>query len=220
MQWFPLYFCALYAVTVVLARVLWMRWRWGVSRESLTGARTHGRAWQMMLVFHSIVLTILGNSLLWGMGRLSAITLIQPTFWMEVVGCALMLTGWAVIVISQHQMGAAWRLGIVDEPTELQKRGIYRYVRHPIYTGMIMSTIGMLVMMPTYIMLTLTVLALIGLNREAQLEEAHLTRMHGDAYRHFSAQTGRWLPRWQHLFGPAPAITQQLLNTPAPVRRP
>jgi protein-S-isoprenylcysteine O-methyltransferase Ste14 len=196
MRWVPLYFCVLYAVTVVLARVLWMRWRWGVSRASLVGARTHGRHWQMLIVFHSIVATILGSSVLWGMGRLSVIALMTPPRWMELVGCLLLFVGWSMIIISQHQMGAAWRLGIVDEQTQLQVRGLYRYVRHPIYTGMVIATAGLLVMMPTLVMLGLMILALLGLNREARLEEEHLERIHGDTYRQYLARTGRWLPRW------------------------
>lgn len=219
MRWFPLYFCVLYAVTVVLGRVLWMRWRWGVSRESLTGTRTHGRAWQMVLVFHSITFTILASAVLWGMGRLSAIIVFQPPPWMEDLGCGLMLSGWAIILIAQHQMGAAWRLGIVDERTELQVRGVYRYVRHPIYTGMLVYTLGMLLMMPTYIMLGLTVLAFLGLNREARLEEAHLENMHGDSYRRFAAQTGRWLPRGSILIAAIRPFGQRPVKVGSEARR-
>jgi protein-S-isoprenylcysteine O-methyltransferase Ste14 len=195
MQWVPLWFCVVYTVTLLFGRVLWMRWRWGLKRSEIYGGQTTGRARQMVFVFHAITLTILGHCILWGMGRLSGFALIPVNNATQSAGCAFLLIGLGLAIIAQNNMGSAWRLGIANEPTPLRTIGLFRYVRHPIYVGMMISTAGLLVLMPTAVMSCMMLLTILGLRREAILEERHLMQLHGELYRDYCQQTGRWWPR-------------------------
>jgi len=195
MQWIPLYFCFLYTATVLFGRVLWMRWRWGLERKAIYGSQSQGRARHMVLVFHAITLTILTHCILWGLGRLSQFALIPVNAITQTIGCTLLLAGWTLVFTAQNNMGNAWRLGIAHEPTQLRTIGLFQFVRHPIYVGMILSTTGLTVLMPTAVMACLLVLSVLGLRREAVLEERHLMQLHGESYRDYCQSTGRWCPR-------------------------
>jgi protein-S-isoprenylcysteine O-methyltransferase Ste14 len=195
MQWIPLGFCVLYTATILFGRVLWMRWRWGLERKEIYGGQTQGRARHMVMVFHTISLAILAHCILWGLGRLSAFALIPVNDVTLYSGCAFVLIGWSLAIAAQNNMGNAWRLGISHEPTQLRTIGLFRHVRHPIYVGMILFTTGLAVLMPTAIMACLLVLSILGLRREAVLEERHLMQLHGESYRDYCLSTGRWWPR-------------------------
>jgi protein-S-isoprenylcysteine O-methyltransferase Ste14 len=149
----------------------------------------------MVLVFHAITLTILTHCILWGLGRLSQFALIPVNAVTQTIGCALLLAGWTLVFTAQNNMGNAWRLGIAHEPTQLRTIGLFQFVRHPIYVGMILSTTGLTVLMPTAVMACLLVLSVLGLRREAVLEERHLMQLHGESYRDYCLSTGRWWPR-------------------------
>jgi protein-S-isoprenylcysteine O-methyltransferase Ste14 len=204
MRWIPLCFCVLYTATVLFGRVLWMRWRWGLERKAIYGGQSQGRARHMVLVFHAITLTILAHCILWVLGRLSGFALIPVNNFTQFAGCALLLIGWSLVIIAQNNMGDAWRLGIAHEPTQLRTIGLFRYVRHPIYVGMAVSTTGLAVMMPTAVMVCLLLLSILGLRREAVLEERHLMQLHGESYRDYCHSTGRWWPRLSRS-APAPS---------------
>ena len=64
-------------------------------------------------------------------------------------GLALQLGGVAVVVVSQWQMGASWRIGIDDERRGLVRHGVYKRVRHPIYTGVLMVALATALLTPS-----------------------------------------------------------------------
>jgi protein-S-isoprenylcysteine O-methyltransferase Ste14 len=54
--------------------------------------------------------------------------------------------------------------------------------------------IATLLVLPTVPMLVLAIVHVAIMNVKARSEEAHLARMHGDAYARYVARTGRFLP--------------------------
>lgn len=63
--------------------------------------------------------------------------------WIRVVGLILVVVGLAVVAVSALRLGAA--LTPVPVPTErgaLNTSGLYRLVRHPIYSGVMLAAIG------------------------------------------------------------------------------
>ena len=114
---------------------------------------------------------------------------------LERLGWALFAISLLLVVTAQATMGVSWRIGIDNRRTELVALGIYRWVRHPIYTGMMGLLLALVLLAPSpWTLLALPLVALpIGV--QARLEEIHLERLHGDAWRAYAARSGRFLPR-------------------------
>lgn len=98
---------------------------------------------------------------------------------------------------SQFQMGKNWRIGVNEsEETELVTEGIYSAIRHPIYTGIISFSIGQLLLVPHPAMLLAVVALYISIELQVRyVEEPYLQKLHGDAYKQYQDNTGRYLPK-------------------------
>lgn len=104
--------------------------------------------------------------------------------------------GLVLIVVAQLQMGASWRIGIdPDVPTPLVTRGLFAHVRNPIFTGLLLWSGALVLLTPSAWTVMGWVFLAFNLALQVRLEEAHLLRMHGDAYRRYAAAAGRFVPR-------------------------
>jgi protein-S-isoprenylcysteine O-methyltransferase Ste14 len=110
------------------------------------------------------------------------------------LGTALLAAGLAVIVVAQLQMGASWRIGIDDRPTTLVTRGLFAWVRNPIFSGMLLALAGLVAITPTAAAAVawLAVAQLIFV--QVRLEERHLLALHGETFAEYAARTGRFVP--------------------------
>ena len=83
---------------------------------------------------------------------------------------------------------------VIRENHKLVTHGIYRYVRHPVYLGVIIATIGIPVYASSlYGLLIMLALIPLVLNR-IRLEERLLTEEFGDAYLEYKATTKKLIP--------------------------
>jgi len=109
-------------------------------------------------------------------------------------GWGLVTAGLVLTMVAQAQMGASWRIGIDTARTELVTDGLFSVVRNPIFTGMLAMVSGIVLVTPS----AWTVMALghyvLLVSLQVRLEEEHLLRLHGDAYRAYAARVGRFLP--------------------------
>ncbi len=105
------------------------------------------------------------------------------------------VAGLAMTIECWRRMGKDWRMDISDEHTALITDGPFRRVRHPIYAFSILIMVATAVVLPTPSMIALAALHLSLMNIKARNEEAHLARMHGDAWLRYVERTGRFLPR-------------------------
>jgi protein-S-isoprenylcysteine O-methyltransferase Ste14 len=94
-----------------------------------------------------------------------------------------------------RRMGRAWRMDISDRNTALITDGPFARIRHPIYAFSIAMMIATAIVLPTLPMLAVAAIHLALMNVKARKEEAHLARLHGDAYARYVARTGRFFPR-------------------------
>jgi protein-S-isoprenylcysteine O-methyltransferase Ste14 len=97
---------------------------------------------------------------------------------------------------AQMAMGASWRIGVDEsERTELVTRGVFGLCRNPIYTFMLIAWVGFALLVPTWVALAAGVLLVVGIELQVRLvEEPHLLRVHGEPYRAWASQVGRFLP--------------------------
>ena len=78
---------------------------------------------------------------------------------------------------------------------KLVTNGIYKYIRHPLYTfgSSLFLAFGM--MADNWFIASLGVLAFIGMAIRTPKEEANLIEKFGDDYREYMKRTGRFLPK-------------------------
>ena len=83
-----------------------------------------------------------------------------------------------------------------DPPKELVITGPYRYVRNPIYVGVLLIFLGHFLWFGYWAMLIYTVSAFIGVHLFVLLyEEPTLKRKFGAAYEDYLKRVPRWMPR-------------------------
>ena len=111
------------------------------------------------------------------------------------LGALTAAAGFALTLRAWRTMGRNWRLDISERNTELVTGGLFARIRHPIYAFQIAMMIATAIVLPTPQMLALAAIHLVLMNVKARNEEAHLARMHGDAYARYVERTGRFLPR-------------------------
>ena len=78
---------------------------------------------------------------------------------------------------------------------KLVTNGIYRYIRHPLYTVGSSLFIAFGMMADNWFIALLGVLAFIGMAVRTPKEEANLIEKFGDEYRQYMKRTGRFLPK-------------------------
>jgi protein-S-isoprenylcysteine O-methyltransferase Ste14 len=113
-------------------------------------------------------------------------------------GCLLLLVGasiyaWCVWDFATFGRGTP---APIDAPKKLVVRGLYRYTRNPMYTGVLTVILGWVVLFGAF---ELVLYALV-VGTCFQLfivlyEEPHLREEFGREYADYCAQVGRWLPR-------------------------
>lgn len=117
------------------------------------------------------------------------------THWVLVlIGVVLLLIALLWVLIAQAQMGDSWRIGIDSEvKTALVQQGIFRLSRNPIFLGMQVMLLGLLLVLPNAVTLAIAVLGVALIQIQVRLEEDHLLRLHGEDYRAYQRRVRRWL---------------------------
>jgi protein-S-isoprenylcysteine O-methyltransferase Ste14 len=93
-----------------------------------------------------------------------------------------------------RRMGRNWRMDISDRNTALVTEGLFARIRHPIYAFSIVMMVATAAVLPSAAMLVVAVIHIVLMNIKARSEEAHLARLHGEAYARYVERTGRFFP--------------------------
>jgi protein-S-isoprenylcysteine O-methyltransferase Ste14 len=117
--------------------------------------------------------------------------------WLQAVGIIVATAGIAATVYAQLAMGDSWRIGVDEqERTALVHTGVFGWVRNPIYTAMFTFGLGIALVTPNVIAFAGFILLVTTIELQVRLvEEPHLLRTHGAAYRSYAADVGRFIPR-------------------------
>ena len=84
----------------------------------------------------------------------------------------------------------------MDPPKELVITGFYRYIRNPIYVGVLLIFLGHFLWFGYWALLIYTVFAFIGVHFFVVLyEEPTLKRKFGAAYEDYLKRVPRWIPK-------------------------
>jgi protein-S-isoprenylcysteine O-methyltransferase Ste14 len=114
----------------------------------------------------------------------------------HVAGIVLAAAGGLAVFLAQLGMGASWRIGVSDDQgTDLVTSGWFSLVRNPIYTAMIVGWTGFALLVPTWLSIAAVVVIALGLELQVRaVEEPYLARTHGDDYRAYASEVGRFVP--------------------------
>ena len=115
---------------------------------------------------------------------------------LHVPGIVLATLGGLSVFGAQLGMGASWRIGVSDDQgTDLITGGWFSVIRNPIYTAMIVGWTGFALMVPTWLAFAAVVVIAFALELQVRVtEEPYLVRTHGDEYRRYASQVGRFVP--------------------------
>ncbi|MGH3449920.1 MAG: methyltransferase family protein [Haloechinothrix sp.] len=115
-----------------------------------------------------------------------------------------MLLGGVLIALGVLTVAAGWRT-IHAADGALVTSGPYAVVRHPQYSGLMLSVLGALVQWPTLITLVMAPVLLLTYYRLARREERELQRRFGASYAAYRARTPMLLPGRLTATGGVPA---------------
>jgi protein-S-isoprenylcysteine O-methyltransferase Ste14 len=113
-----------------------------------------------------------------------------------VVGIVTMAVGMVITFAGQIQMGPSWRVGVrAGERTALVTHGLFRLARNPIFSGVITTAIGAVILVPRPAMALAAVGSILGIQIQVRrVEEPHLETTHGSAYTDYTRRVGRFVP--------------------------
>ena len=110
------------------------------------------------------------------------------------VGVALFASGLALAVWARLYLGRNWGMPMTEkEEPELVTSGPYRFVRHPIYSGLLLAILGTALATNLYWLIALGVLGGYFIY-SARVEEGLLTTSFPDAYPRYRARTKMLVP--------------------------
>jgi protein-S-isoprenylcysteine O-methyltransferase Ste14 len=111
------------------------------------------------------------------------------------VGLALAISGALLAISSRFMLGRNWSATVqLKQDHELITRGPYRFVRHPIYTGLLVLFLGNAVMVGDWRGLLAVAIVFVSFWRKLRLEEKWLTQHFGDPYILYQARTKALIP--------------------------
>ena len=122
------------------------------------------------------------------------------------LGIPVLIGSLLCMLVGQLQMGPSWRIGIArNEKPGLVTTGMFRFVRNPIYTSAIGALIGFCLLIPTWLMLGMTVAAMVGFRLQIAREEEFLMQLYGDEYVAYGCHVGRFCPWFGRFHSPSRA---------------
>ena len=116
--------------------------------------------------------------------------------WLQISGIVVAIVGIFATVYAQLDMGDSWRIGVdPGETTTLVRTGVFGWVRNPIFTAMITFGFGIALVTPNLVALAGFLLLVATSELQVRIvEEPYLLTVHGDAYRDYLANVGRFVP--------------------------
>ena len=181
--------------------VIWIGWVVSWVAASLWSGRTEKRAATREMWIYRIVIfagailiapwtaQVLGERPTWQAGYYGAYALV-----------GVMLTGLALTWWARIHLGCLWSSAITrKEKHRLIETGPYAFVRHPIYTGLIIALLATAAIEATLVALLGALLIVLGLWVKARAEERFLmTELGPDAYESYRRRVPMLVPFLPH----------------------
>lgn len=133
----------------------------------------------------------LGESHLWAyaLDRAGVMPLGRGVYVVMVVSLALIAAGMALLAIGWAQVfGARY---------ELVSKGVYGFVRHPQYLGLVLILVAFNIQWPTLLTLAMAPVLIVAYVRQARREDAELQARFGAEFARYAARVPAFIPRFR-----------------------
>ena len=112
-----------------------------------------------------------------------------------IIGDVLCLTGVFLACWSRYLLGKNWSVSVqLKKKHELIKKGPYAYVRHPIYTGLLLLYSGNALIVGDWRGILAVIIVFVSFWRKLKLEEKWLGQHFGAAYTDYKRKTKALFP--------------------------
>lgn len=126
-----------------------------------------------------------------------AIQIVPQNDILTIAGLLLTIGGLIFAVWARIALGANWSGTVtIKSGHSLIRRGPYKWIRHPIYTGLLLSMAGTVLLQGEVRALLGFALVLLALYRKAKREEQFLSEEFGEGFVEHAKHTGMFLPRF------------------------
>jgi protein-S-isoprenylcysteine O-methyltransferase Ste14 len=114
------------------------------------------------------------------------------------IAVVLLLTGSGILAVSFYTFDKMEFLGLrkpkENEQSKLVISGIYKYMRHPLYSGIFFLVSGVLLLHPTVAIALFFAISVLYIEIGSRLEEKKLTEEFGQAYSTYAENVKRYFP--------------------------
>ncbi len=111
----------------------------------------------------------------------------------RILGFILAMTGSFFFIMAVIAMKDSWRAGInSSQKTSLMTEGILRFSRNPAFLGFDLFYMGIALMLPSLLMFTVVIVALLIFHLQILEEEKFLTTVFGDNYLTYKQKVRRY----------------------------
>lgn len=165
----------------------------GISWKSLRNPRTHG--FYRFFAWEAILALIVFHAPIWFR---------DPFSWNQIVSWVLLFTSLIPLMLGVHMLRrrgkpAGHREGdasllAFEKTTRLVTSGIYRYIRHPLYSSLFLLTWGIFFKSPSLPGIILAMIATSFLIATAKADEAECTQFFGHPYQEYMQKTKMFVP--------------------------
>ena len=115
-----------------------------------------------------------------------------------ILGSVLTWMGIGLAIWARYHLAEYWSARVtIKEDHQLIRTGPYARLRHPIYSGLILATIGSALVIDQWRCVLGLCLVVTGYCIKARKEEAMLTQQFGEAFREHQKHAGFLIPRFR-----------------------
>ena len=163
-----------------------------LSKRSLFDIKSHG--FPRFFSWECIMALFVANYKFWFVEPLSVHQVIS---WLLLVVSAYMVVAGTLLLNRARKPGVVRvdeKLFKFEKTTELVTTGIFKYIRHPLYSSLIFLTWGIYFKHPTVIMSFVALLSSVLLWFTSSGDEKECIAYFGDSYREYMTVTKRFIP--------------------------
>ncbi|HUJ81552.1 MAG TPA: isoprenylcysteine carboxylmethyltransferase family protein, partial [Candidatus Acidoferrales bacterium] len=114
----------------------------------------------------------------------------------DIAGIALTAAGVAFAIWARAHLGKYWSGDVtIRQEHRLIRTGPYKYIRHPIYSGMLLALVGTVLVIGEFRAIIGFAIILLGFVKKARKEESFLQTQFGAGFEEHKRMTGFFLPR-------------------------
>ena len=176
----------IFIIVVLLVTVIRI-WQTFLAKKKLPGFRREGWTFPAaVIVYNAIIVGTIVEYI---------ISTREIDYRVSIVGFLLGNFGLVLTISSMKRLGRFWGLSIeIKQNHKLIKDGVYRYMRHPYYVGVIFEITGFILFANSYYMFTLAILLFLILILRITIEERVMTSEFGKEYEKYKREVGSFFP--------------------------